>query len=141
MTDRPKPPEPAGEEAGERHPQVRLSPDTLPGKRVAAILLAAVAFALVLVGLAWLLLAQEMRAERPRELARAGEPVPRAPDRIGGLLQTQLSRADEGLRLRREGAETLSHYRWVDRERGIVRVPIDVAIDRLLAGERPGGGP
>jgi hypothetical protein len=139
MTDRPHPP--PGEDAAAERPKVRLSPDSLPGKRVAAILLAGIAFGLLLVLLAYLLLNEELRAERPAMMARAAAPAAVAPARIGGILQTQLPAADEGLRLRQEGEEALRHYRWVDRERGLVRLPIDVAVERLLAGDRPRGAP
>ena len=35
----------------------------------------------------------------------------------------------------------LSTPGWVDRERGIVRIPIDVAMQLVLQGRQPGGGP
>lgn len=37
-----------------------------------------------------------------------------------------------GERLKQQQRKTLEHYGWVDRQHGIVRVPIDVAMDLVL---------
>jgi len=62
--------------------------------------------------------------------ARLDEPPPRLKPFPGPLLEVD---AVEGLReQRRRDAEILRSYGWVDRERGLVRVPIDRAMDLLL---------
>lgn len=114
---------------------MRLAADTLPGKRIAAVGLAVIGFGAVLVGLAALILA----AARGGRAEERPAPDP-APERLVGLLQTPLP-GDAGLRTRAEGAAWLERWSWVDRERGLVRLPIDLAIARLLAGEVPAGVP
>ena len=39
--------------------------------------------------------------------------------------------------LRARNSEELRTYGWIDHERGIVRVPIDVAMERIAKGARP----
>ena len=61
---------------------------------------------------------------------RPDEPPPRLKPFPAPLLEVD---AVEGLReQRRRDAEILGSYGWVDRERGLVRVPVDRAIDLLL---------
>jgi hypothetical protein len=44
---------------------------------------------------------------------------------------------EEWSRLRAEQESRLHAYRWVDREQGVVAVPIDRAIELLVRGEAP----
>ncbi|MCC8982968.1 hypothetical protein [Bradyrhizobium acaciae] len=50
----------------------------------------------------------------------------------------EIAPADELERARREDAEATSTYGWVDRERGIVRVPVKRATEMLLRKGLPG---
>ena len=43
--------------------------------------------------------------------------------------------------LRAAEAETLGSYGWVDRDRGVVRIPIERAIELLAERTTPGGTP
>jgi hypothetical protein len=35
----------------------------------------------------------------------------------------------------------LEHYGWVDKSKGVVRIPIDVAMDKVAGGAMPAGAP
>ncbi|MGY3443611.1 MULTISPECIES: hypothetical protein [unclassified Bradyrhizobium] len=50
----------------------------------------------------------------------------------------EVTPSDELERARREDAEMTGSYGWVDRDRGIVRVPIERAIEMLLRKGLPG---
>jgi hypothetical protein len=69
----------------------------------------------------------------------AGEPRPGQPVQPVSSIRTNLFHYQPGdgtkdkARQRRE----LEHFGWVDREQGIVRIPIDTAIDLELAEPRP----
>ena len=77
----------------------------------------------------------ETATSHPMEEAR---PTPTGP-----LLQA--TPGDEAREVARQERELLASYGWIDRENGLVRVPIDVAIERVLARglpwrEAPGAG-
>ena len=59
---------------------------------------------------------------------------------IGIVDQTPFETTRSAERYRREQLQRLYGYGWVDPQRGIIHVPIDVAIDRFLAeqqGKKP----
>lgn len=57
---------------------------------------------------------------------------------IGIVNQWLFEREPQASYYRRESAARLGSFGWVDRERGIIHVPIDLAIERLLV---EGSGP
>jgi len=58
-----------------------------------------------------------------------------AEDRL--LEQRVVAQPDEGLQqIRAEQLDLLGSYRWVDREQGIVGIPIDRAMDLVIAEHR-----
>jgi hypothetical protein len=73
---------------------------------------------------------EEARLHGP--LYRAPANPPRAPREIGGVEQTLIESAHHGLRVRDAQQKKLESWSWVDRRSGIVRVPIDRAIDLWL---------
>jgi hypothetical protein len=100
-----------------------------------------IAAAIVLPFLAVLaVLAQGLFARASRE--RSAQGVPDRPDlaaEISNVHAELFERPLAGERLQQQQRKTLDRYGWVDRERGIVRVPIDVAIELVAkdAKERP----
>jgi len=55
-----------------------------------------------------------------------------------GLVEQQLfENANHAEALRRRQLERLGSYGWVDREKGLVHIPIDRAMDLAAKGERP----
>lgn len=65
-----------------------------------------------------------------------GTVPPPPPERPPGPL-LQVAPRSELERLRREQARRLETYGWTDRARGLVRVPIERAMDLLLEDPRP----
>src|SRR5512140_2221385 len=82
--------------------------------------LAGVVISALLVALAWLFVAPPPVARHP--------PVPPSP-----LEQGLFERATGGDDARTAGAQRLERYEWVDRRAGVVRIPIDRAIDAVVA--------
>lgn len=69
------------------------------------------------------------------------QPVGSAPSRIGqpevGIVdQRMFAQERRAQELRRAQKERLSSYGWVDRERGVIHLPIERAMELLLEEER-----
>jgi hypothetical protein len=64
--------------------------------------------------------------------------APEGGKRKVGMVEQQLfENANRFQAMRAEQQRRLQSYGWVDREKGLVHVPIDQAIDLTLRGERP----
>lgn len=72
-----------------------------------------------------ILVEQAAVLDRPPSPIAEGRQVPPSP-------QLQVSPAAELKRLRESEDRTLNSYGWIDRERGVARIPIDRAMDLLL---------
>lgn len=78
------------------------------------------------------------RREAIVERDRAESGAPRtAPREIGIVDQTQIRRERLGRTLTREKRQRLESFGWIDRERGIVHIPIERAFD-IIVGEEVG---
>jgi hypothetical protein len=71
--------------------------------------------------------------------ARAGTAGERVPPEVNAIETGTFRAQAQGIELNRRTEAYLSTYGWVDRNRGIVHVPLDVAFDLYLA--RQGGAP
>jgi hypothetical protein len=71
------------------------------------------------------------KSRRPSPPLRA--PPSSAPAQIGILEQTSIEDTRRGIDLEREQRAKLEHYGWVDRDHGVARIPIDRAIDLVIA--------
>ena len=72
----------------------------------------------------------------PQSLQHASPAAP--PALSSNAPPLEITPADELERVRREDAGMTSTYGWIDRERGIVRVPIKRATEMLLRKGLPG---
>lgn len=61
--------------------------------------------------------------------------------KIGMVEQQPFAQAVRGERAKVRQLKRLESYGWVDREAGVVHIPIEEAMRRLLSGERPGAAP
>ena len=93
-------------------------------------LVVAVAIALSMLGAYALLRVETRSVSLAMTTAKPGEPPP-----IEGAASLQTAPAADIAAYRGEKERLLSEYGWVDHERGIVRVPIDAAMD-LFVRER-----
>jgi hypothetical protein len=105
--------------------------DSLPGWTLLGVLLALV---LVGIGLGFWAWGQERAREAAlRPSGRWPERWLAPPARISNVLQTVYAGQAQYPRLVVEQRATLARWTWVDRPRGLVRVPVERAIDLYVA--------
>jgi hypothetical protein len=110
----------------------RQEPDRVQGKIVVLTFAGTVVIASIAVAAEAILLA---RARPPPEL-RAAEP--RHVASVGSIQQRPFERPAVGLELKAEQKRRLESYGWVDRNRGVVHLPIERAMDwSLELGQDP----
>lgn len=112
-------------------PKVRQQPEDVHVKRVTVIIVVALAVMALALFVAWAL--------TPTPLIGTARPTPTGP--IDGVDRDPIERTDRGLSRAREARARLERWEWVDRERGIARIPIEHAMDLVLRGERPNDAP
>ena len=109
------------------HTSVRQEEDVLPPRLILYVILGAVAFSLLLVGIAYGILLNRERVLRPSMQfpeQSLGPIVERSK-----VYEELFGNAGDGQMLFRSGRESLEKFEWVDQEKRIVRVPIGVAIE------------
>ena len=113
---------------------VRQERDAIATRKVVAVAVASVAvFAAAIAVSVWV-------PESARRGRDTGPAVPRpAPTTIGTLEQRLILAAPRGLDMARAQRATLERWGWVDPDAGLVRIPIERAMDILAAGD--GGTP
>jgi hypothetical protein len=104
--------------------------DVLPARKILVITLVVVSATIALCVVAWLLLLAREGALRPS--GRFPEEALGPPQGSAGLF----ARPDARPGLPAEQRERLDGYGWVDREHGVVRIPIERAIDLVVGGKR-----
>jgi len=60
---------------------------------------------------------------------------------IGIVDQVPFSSDKRLPRWRRDRKAELEHYGWVDKTKGVVRIPIEAAMEKVAAGAMPAGAP
>lgn len=103
--------------------------------RLRPIILFAIALALV-IGLALFLmwaLFDDLRIERQRA---EPAPVPIAISELPPEPRLQISPADDMKALRSEEERHLHRYEWINREQGLLRIPIEQAMKRVASEEK-----
>ncbi len=116
-------------------PEARQEPDRPNVKALVAIALGTlVVFASFLVAVIFLL--------RARETAFAPHGQPPAPEvlhqpEIGLVNQRPFGEQPDAEEMRRRAADRLGSYGWVDRDAGLVRLPLDRALQLAAQGVRP----
>lgn len=58
---------------------------------------------------------------------------------VGGVRQTMIADERAGQKLNRRKRIELEQYEWADRQRGLVRIPIERAMDLVIAEQRHAG--
>ncbi len=115
------------------HPSAEV--DVVPGGRVAMVgIIALVVFAIgaVAAGLGMVELRRELQPQGPPPTpAAAGQ------SKIGIVEQRLLELSNQGISWKEYADRRLGSTGWVNREQGLVHVPIDQAMERVVKGERP----
>ncbi|AKU90247.1 hypothetical protein [Vulgatibacter incomptus] len=108
-----------------RHANIRLEEDVVPAGFLLSLIFAVVFVTLAGIGWAWLIFSRETM-----RLGGYEQPIPEqhAPRTIVRVNQSLIHVERNGQRIEAEQRRILEEYGWIDRERGIVRIPIDDAI-------------
>jgi hypothetical protein len=115
-----------------KHEDVHTDEDVLPSRLIMKVLGIAVAIGVLLCVVAWQLLGLRERQLRPSQ--KFPERELGAPARVSEIRQYLFE--DMPPRPGKDD-EILRSYGWVDRQRGVARIPIDVAIELTLKGVQP----
>ena len=110
---------------GHEHTDVNIRPIVIAGLGLAAVL---VVIGALMLGMFDLFAAHEARVSPPPNPLAAAE-GPRLPPEP----RLQVHPVKDLRELREAEATLLEHYGWVDKNAGVVRIPIDRAIDLLAA--------
>lgn len=124
------------------HPDVHHEEKDINVRAVLWVIVITVVFAIVVhVGL-WLLMRALDRNERSRDPQRLSA-IPVESERLPPEPRLQISPVTEMREFRRAEEQKLHSYGWVDREQGIVHIPIETAIEKVLTSgalvARPSG--
>lgn len=99
--------------------KIEQEPDRIATRRLIALSVTCVVVGAVAVVVAWLLLDSGAAAAAPR----------RHPSKPPVLESALFENSARGASLRRQQLAELEHYGWVDRSRGIAKIPIERAIE------------
>ncbi len=111
--------------------------DEVPSLRIIGV---AVAFLVIsAIGVATMYWEMEVGRRVDQPLGGPGVPPEIGREEIGMVFQRTFDDQShrDGQHLRGEQARKLTSYGWIDRDRGTVHEPIEVAMQRYLEGERP----
>jgi len=124
------------EDKGERHPEVTYMDDIVPRVLVLRVLMWTIIISFVLCTIAYLLLVAHERAYRPgRKFPERNLP---APHMVANVRQSPFDPPTPGSTIDDDERVLLHSYGWVDKDKRLVRIPIDRAVELILAGARPG---
>jgi hypothetical protein len=109
--------------------EVVVEPERLPQRKLVAILVGgiAVVIASALVVKAWL---------PPRPTIETGG-YSGPTERVGFIEQTLILAVHSEQDRQKRERDLLEHFAWVDKQRGIVAIPINRAMDIVVHGHRP----
>jgi hypothetical protein len=117
------------------HFAVRQEEDDIASPKIARVALLAIAIGLLAVFFSSLLLEKSAGGILSSPAAHGAAPA--AGREIANIEQTPILSARDGLDLRDQQLEQLSRYEWVDRDAGVVAIPIDEAIDLVVKEQQP----
>ena len=95
-------------------------------RRIALVTMGSIVITAISLAVVWGLLAAW--GQEPRHVA-----PPTAPRTIASLEQTLILHTERGVELRNAQAASLDRWEWVDRDAGVARIPVETAIDILVA--------
>ena len=130
--------EPSDEKQKDEHPEVAYMDDVVPRLLVLRVLLWAGVFSIALCVIAYLLMVANERAIRPdRKFPERYLP---APHEVANVRQEPFSPATPASTLNDDERVLLRSYGWVDRQKGLVRIPIDRAVELMMNQAAREGG-
>ena len=118
-----------------RHPELHQEDDDVPRWKVLAALLATRVIGAIFIAAAVSLNAARIAELRPSGFFPERWLGPRRP--VGRVRQDVFGEHRLGPTLAARKEQELGSYGWVDRDRGVVRIPIDRAMDLVEQGRKP----
>jgi hypothetical protein len=118
-----------------RRPDVRQEDDAVPWRFISLVAAGVIAVAAFLIVWAWLILESRSAALRPSGAYPERDIKAIAP--VSGVQQELFGGEGPGEALNRRRRSALERFEWVDRERGLVRVPIEEAMRRVAEEAAP----
>ncbi len=112
------------------HTQMPQEDDVVPGKLVLGFMMGALLIASALLLWSWLTL--WVREGHLRPSRQFPEALLGAPYTIAGVRQHTFDSYNESAELTRRQRRQLNSFGWVDREHGLVHIPVERAIDLLV---------
>lgn len=112
--------------------RVHLSEDRIPGRPIIAAGVVVVMVSVLLVAWAWLIYHRESRLRSTPMTA----PAAVSGVTISDVRQTLILEERPGRRLVLQQRERLDSFGWIDREAGMVHIPIEAAMEQLAEGAR-----
>ncbi|HUK66482.1 MAG TPA: hypothetical protein VLV17_06605 [Anaeromyxobacteraceae bacterium] len=109
--------------------------DVVPSLRL--VLIGVLALAVFFVGSLFTGLAMAAIRQSVNPSGQAALPEAAGRAKIGIVEQRLFEHANQGLAFREEAERRLNSTGWVDRQKGIVHIPIDRAMDMVVKGARP----
>lgn len=109
--------------------------DIIPGRTIAGVGIGVIV-AIVIGALA----AYLIDACRTHELGYESIPHETMPAEVNAMETTVFASEAQGIESHGRAEQVLASYGWVDRDKQLVRVPIEVAFELLLARQYDGGG-
>lgn len=123
----------------EPHPEFEEEPDLLPSRTILKVIGGAVVVAIGLCLIAWAGVAIGIAKLRPSR--QFPEEKLGAPHRVAGIHQEPFELKDEKPSLAQTQLDSLAQFGWVDRKQGVVRIPIERAIDWVASDPARINGP
>lgn len=102
--------------------------DVVASRKVSVILLVTIVISIVSVAAAGMILSVRRKSLSFHEPASASA----APRQIANIHQTPILRGRHGFELRERQRRALDEYRFIDRQRGLVQIPIDRAMQIVV---------
>lgn len=124
--------------AGARNASVRREEEELPRGLIVRTLLATLMVGTALCFATYLLFRERLSVLRPSN--RFPEQSLPAPREIANVRQEVFQIPNPAPSARQEQTAELGRFSWVDRGRGLVRIPIETAMDLVARGLEPDGG-
>ncbi len=121
------------------HPEFEEEPDLLPVGTVLKVIGGAVVVAIALCLIVWAGVAIGIAKLRPSH--QFPEEKLGAPHRVAGIHQEPFEVKDEKPSLAARQLESLTQFGWVDQKKGLVRIPIESAIDWVASDPKRIDGP
>lgn len=121
------------------NPDVRQAPDAPAYRGIILSIIGTMGVGGILILAATLVLDNADFQRRPGGLPRP-DTAHAGPDKVGQVFQTQIFEEVPATEVKRKRLQRLEAYGWVSKSHGIVRIPIDSAIDIVLH-EQPAPAP